>query len=1417
MNKINVIGNLMIGLLFSLALNATAADAIWADVNQQTAQAINLNTVEKLNVRATEYRLLNAKMGMIERQLYDATTNHYELMLPLPDGSMTLFHLRYSPVYQPELEQKYPSIRTFKGYQADNPANAGRFDITPHGFHGMFKVDGEQVFIDPLQRGNNRRYISYYKKNAIPMSQPVMDKIIRSAIGGANRPVTNTVNRQTTASLAGETLKTYRLVVGAAGEYTAFHGGTKEAGQAAIVTAINRVNEVYEVDFSIKLELIGNNDTVVYTDAATDPYANDETDINTNVTVMSNNIGDTNFDIGHIVNTAGGGLAGFEVVCGSDKAAGVTGSSSPTNDPFVIDFVAHEIGHQFGGDHTYNGGTGACTTRVSSAAYEPGSGATIMAYAGICGEQNLQSNSDPYFHAHSLDQVLTFIAGAGNCATTTAINNEAPVAAAGNDFTVPKSTPMMLTGSATDTNGDSMTYVWEQFDLGSGTSSVGGMVDDGSRPLFRSWTPTSSPVRYLPLLSDVVANTTRIGETYATTGRTMNFRLTVRDGKGNTATDSMVVTVDSNSGPFVVTAPTSSDTWAHSTNPVVNWDVANTNQAPVSCSTVDILLSTDSGVTFDQTILSATANDGAQAIDVPALDSTTARVQVMCQGNIFFAVNTGDFTINGVDTSGVAPVISGQSALAFDEDSTLTVAFTDLTVVDSDSNYPDGFSMSLTAGSNYSVNGQVITPDADFSGTLTVPVKVNDGALDSNVFELAVTVNPVNDAPSITGADGAITQVNIPVTLSIDLLQITDVDNTTDQMTMSLGSGSNYTFDGLTVTPTTDFSGTLTVPVTVNDGTTDSNTFNVSVSVVVDATIPVITGQNTVTVNEDASLIIALSMLQISDSDSTLDQMTLTVMTGANYALAGDVVTPDANFNGSLTVPVKVNDGTSDSNTFNLSVTVISVNDLPVINGTIAQSIDEEQGLTITTAMLDITDIDNSNDQMRVIVMAGSNYSVAGTTITPNIEFSGILAVSVKVNDGSDDSNTVDLVVNVASVNDAPVITAVQALSVTEEQSITLSTANLTITDADNSVWTMTVMAGSNYSVNGLTVTPDTNFDGTLSVPVKVNDGAADSNIFNVTINITPVNDAPIIAISTEASMDENTSLTLGIAFLTIVDPDNALTDMTLMVMPGDNYTLEGTTITPTADFNGALSVQVKVNDGALDSNIVVLPVTVNAVDSMPIIVESAEQTVDEDQNLTMSLAMLTVVDADTAPDALSLVVLGGDNYTAEGLTVSPLANFNGVIMVNVTVSDGENVTDTHQMMVTVNSVNDAPVAVDDGFTVAEDSTSNSFTVMGNDSDIEDDTLNLESVDYSGTGTANVQDERIVYTPAANFNGTETLTYTISDGNGSTATAQVTITVTPEPSRGGGGGSMPLWLLVALLPLMLIRRITPVTTAKQGR
>jgi hypothetical protein len=271
-----------------------------------------------------------------------------------------------------------------------------------------------------------------------------------------------------------------------------------------------------------------------------------------------------------------------------------------------------------------------------------------MAYAGICGAEDLQPHSDPYFHTRSFDQIIAKITGT-SCAVQTATGNNPPVVNAGAAITIPASTPFSLTGSATDPEGDTLTYCWEEFDHGTAAPPN---TDDGSRAIFRSFNPVASPTRTFPKASDLLTGTSTIGESLPNTTRTMSFRLTARDnraGGGGVSYATRTVNVSNAGGiPFAVTAPNSAVTWSGGTSQLVTWDVAGTSGAPVSCANVAITLSTDGGSTFPITLAASTPNDGSELILVPSTPTASARAMVACATSPFFDVSNTNFTITAL-------------------------------------------------------------------------------------------------------------------------------------------------------------------------------------------------------------------------------------------------------------------------------------------------------------------------------------------------------------------------------------------------------------------------------------------------------------------------------------------------------------------------------------------------------------------------------------------------------------------------------------------------------------------------------------------------------------------------------------------------------------------------------------------------
>ncbi len=484
--------------------------------------------------------------------------------------------------------------------------------------------------------------MSYWEKNSPRLSAPVECLV-------QDRATTLRSLSFLAPSDSGSTLRTYSVAIAATGEYTADFGGTKSGAlNNGIIPAINQLNAILEREFAIRLVVIGSEMNIIYTDATADPYSGTVLDMaNQNQPNLDSVIGSANYDIGHVFHGSGGsGVAYLGVVCGGSKARATSALNTPNGTTWIVDLVAHEVGHQFDADHSFNGSTSSCGggNRSASTAWEPASGSTIMSYSGSCGSENLQTFSDPYYHVGNYDQVLTFITG-NACDTESATGNNPPSVNAGPDYTIPRSTPFVLTASASDADGDSLMYSWEEWDIGAASPPS---TDDGSRPIFRSFAPVTSPSRTFPKLSDLLNNTSTLGESLPTTDRTLKFRVTARDnrsGGGGSANDMTVLTVDNNAGPFQITSPNTAVTWNGGTQQTVTWDVAGTNNSPVNVSSVNILISTDGGLTFPAALSTSTPNDGSEVVTLPNVATVSARVKVVAVGNVFFDVSNVNFTI----------------------------------------------------------------------------------------------------------------------------------------------------------------------------------------------------------------------------------------------------------------------------------------------------------------------------------------------------------------------------------------------------------------------------------------------------------------------------------------------------------------------------------------------------------------------------------------------------------------------------------------------------------------------------------------------------------------------------------------------------------------------------------------------------
>lgn len=600
----------------------------------------------------------------LRRQL--ALGHPFTLYLPLPDGSIRPFEVEASRNLPRPLAKKYPNILSFVGHGASNPANVLRGSLSTLGFHAVIQIDNEEIYIDPLQKGNRIDHLVYRT------SDHLIDPELRDQIGhdhshfetptlldnplrgGPNSPFIK--NRSSKVPVA---LFQYDIAIAATGEYTQFWGGKEEA-LSAINVALDRINFIFVRDAAIELRLVAQNDTLIFENPAADPYTGDEagTLVGENPSVLNQRLGASAYDIGHVFTRGCSGSAvgvsgGVGTVCGTDKARG-SSCQIATNDRFYIGIICHELGHQFGAFHTWNNcppSNDDAANYNPIAAFEPGSGSTIMSYAGSCQDQNIANDSDPYYHVNSIEAIFQYAregVGAGCAETLISENNQPEVTIPYNDgFFIPISTPFKLSATASDPDGDVLSYCWEQYDKDFFLSKIG--EPEGNDPIFRSFLPSESPTRYLPRLSDLLQNRSNDSEVLPTYSRDLTFRCTVRDNNemaGGVAWKELRFRSTREAGPFVITTPNDSRLrFPGGKYLEITWDVANTEKAPVNCQFVNIRLSLDAGLTYPILLAQNTPNDGSAFVHLPDTTADFARLMIEAADNIFFDINDFNFEI----------------------------------------------------------------------------------------------------------------------------------------------------------------------------------------------------------------------------------------------------------------------------------------------------------------------------------------------------------------------------------------------------------------------------------------------------------------------------------------------------------------------------------------------------------------------------------------------------------------------------------------------------------------------------------------------------------------------------------------------------------------------------------------------------
>ena len=638
--------SLSIVFILNICLAFSQSNSFWIKQSsvknakvRQGKQSISNHLIYSLNLEGIKTAVTSAP-----KRLSKTVSSKTIIPFPNANGTFSDYRIFEASVMHPDLQAKYPDIRSYVGQNIKNPVETIRFSISPKGLSSMtLSVDKRSTFIEPYTED-----LLYYR---------VYNRSERDATSdGFECEVTDNLNNTLNKGISGKAqknandgiLRTYRLVVSATGEYTNYHGGTVAQALAAMNTTLTRVNGIYERDFNVTLQLIPNTDAVIYTNTATDPYGNTTSGYNTQLqNTLTSVIGEANYDVGHLfANLQNNGDAGcIGCVCvDNQKGSGWTSHTVPEGDPFDVDYVAHELGHQFGGNHTWT----FAGNEGRNVQMEPGSGTTIMGYAGITGATDVQPNSDPYFHAISIQQITNYVKST-SCQTNTNTGNNIPVVNAGTNYTIPKSTPFVLEGTASDADaGDVLTYCWEQIDENDAATTYPS-TNATTGVAFRSFNPTVNNKRYFPRLETIKTGATAwLWEAVPNVARNLNFRLTVRDnavGAGANNSDDMLVTVSSTAGPFLVTTPNSNVAWNANSTQNISWDVAGTNANGINAATVDILLSTDGGDTYPVTLATAVPNNGSYNIVVPNAVGTQNRIMVKGTNHIFFDISNTNFTI----------------------------------------------------------------------------------------------------------------------------------------------------------------------------------------------------------------------------------------------------------------------------------------------------------------------------------------------------------------------------------------------------------------------------------------------------------------------------------------------------------------------------------------------------------------------------------------------------------------------------------------------------------------------------------------------------------------------------------------------------------------------------------------------------
>ncbi|MBR9913481.1 MAG: DUF5011 domain-containing protein [Algicola sp.] len=1213
------------------------------------------------------------------------------LSFPNDSGKLENFRVVEASNFSPDLQDRYPEIRSYIGQGIDDPSSVIRFSISPLGFQSMrLSANQPASFIEALTTDLSQ-YVVFKRADKINYSDDFECQVTESLNKSMD---VGDVNMMRNADDG--ILRTYRLAVSATGEYTQYHGGTKALALAAINATMTRVNGIYESDFNVTLVLIGNTDDVIYTSTNSDPYGNTTSGYNSALqSTLTNVIGESNYDIGHLfANLQNNGNAGcIGCVCvNNQKGSGWTSHTVPEGDPFDVDYVAHEMGHQFGGNHTWTFGGNEGT----NAQMEPGSGSTIMGYAGITGSTDVQSNSDPYFHAISIQQITDYIKST-SCQTNTNTGNSVPSVNAGANYTIPRGTAFVLEGTASDADtGDVLTYCWEQFDENN-ASTTNPSVNATSGVAFRSYTPTTDNKRYFPRLSTIKTGATSWQwEAVPNVARTLNFRLTVRDnqaGGGTNNSDDMVVSVNGTAGPFVVNSPNTNVTWNAGTTQSVTWNVAGTTGNGINAANVDIFLSTDGGNTYPIALASGVPNDGSHDIIVPNNQGNLNRIMVRGSNNIFFDISNSNFTIAGQVVCN-ATIPTGLSATNVTANSA-TLSWGAVPGANYDLRYREvGSSTWITTsvtGISTNING--LTELTDYEA------QVRSKCTDGSNSAYSTSVNFTTTEVQLNYCNSASTNVNDEY---ISRVQLNTIDNSSGAQFYSDFTGISTTLTKetaytITVTPTwtgtvyneaysvwidynrdgdfndageqvwsqsptqaTPVSGTFTIPSgavenstrmrvsmkynalptaceTFTYGEVEDYTVNIEGSGP-DIIAPIITLNGASTIN-----------LNLGDTYTELGATATDDVDGdisANIVIGGDVV--DSNTVGTYVVTYNVSDAAGNAaNEVVRTVNVLPDTTAPVITLNGASTIDLNLGDTYTE--LGATAIDNVDGDISGDIIIGGDVVDSNTV--------GTYLVTYNVSDAAGNAaSEVIRTVNVNSDTQAPTaptnLTASNTTQTTTDLNWNASTDNIGVVSYNvyQDGGLVANISGTSYGVTGLS--PNTNYDFYVIALDAAGNASPSSNIANVTTLNPPDTQAPsaptnlTASNTTEASTDLNwnaSSDNVGVTGYDVYQDGNLISNVS-------NTTYQVTGLLPSTNYGFYVVAKDAAGNSSSQSN----SVNVTTLDAQVSYCNSASTNVNDEY---ISRVQLNTIDNSSGPQFYSdftnitTTVTKGTQYT---ISVTP-------------------------------------------------------------------------------------------------------------------------------------------------------------------